>query len=122
MPLRTNAMKVKYAENQSQYKDFSATKNFDEDKERIIHSYKHWHIITNLFPYDKITQTHNMLIPKRVFGKMADCNKEEWQEYKTILNQFETEKYYDAILENFSKNKSISRHLHLHLIVWKKIS
>ncbi len=120
MPLRTTEMKVKYAENMSQYEDFSGTKNFDEDKERIIHSYTHWHIITNLFPYDKIAQTHDMLVPKRTFGKMSECNKDEWDEYKTIITQFEADAYYDAILENFSRNRSVSKHLHLHLLVWKE--
>jgi len=119
MPLRTNEMKAKYAENMNQYEDFSGTKNFEEDKERIIHSYRHWHIIANLFPYDKVAHTHDMLVPKRVFGKMSECNKEEWEEYKTIVTQFETDAYYDVILENFSSNKSVPCHLHLHLIIWK---
>jgi len=120
MPLRTDRMKEKYAENMNQYEDFISTKNFEEDKERIIHSYTHWYIIANLFPYDKIAATHNMLVPKRVFGKISECNKEEWEEYKTILNQFEDDGIYDAILENFSRNRSVCTHLHLHLIVWKK--
>ncbi|MFT7506886.1 MAG: diadenosine tetraphosphate (Ap4A) HIT family hydrolase [Acidimicrobiales bacterium] len=122
MPLRTNQMKTKYTENQVLYENFHDTKNFEEDKERIIHSYEHWDIITNLFPYDKIAEVHDMLVPKRVFGKMSECNKEEWAEYKIIISQFEADAYYDAILENFSKNKSVSRHLHIHLIILKTLS
>ena len=87
MTLRSSEMNKKYAENQAQYADFSATKNFDEDTKRIIHRYEHWYIIANLFPYDNITRTHDMLVPNRVFGKMSLCNKEEWEEYKTIITQ-----------------------------------
>ena len=119
MALRSSEMNKKYAENQAQYADFSATKSFDEDAESIIHQYKHWYIIKNLFPYDTIAQVHDMLVPNRVFGKMSLCNKVEWEEYKTIITQLEEDGYYDAILENFSKNRSVPKHLHLHLIVWK---
>lgn len=119
MPLRSDEMKEKYAEHRAQYENFSRTKDYREDHERIIRSYEHWYIIQNLFPYDKITKAHNMLVPKRVFSKMSECNKSEWSEYKIILNQLEDEGYYDAILENFSRNRSIYKHLHLHLLVWK---
>lgn len=119
MPLRTSETKEKYLANQAGYENFSVTKNYREDEERIIQSFEYWYIIANLFPYDKVAEQHDMLVPKRVFGKMSECTKEEWEEYKTIINQFEADGHYDAMLENFSKGKSILRHLHIHLIIWK---
>jgi len=120
MQLRSKEMRDKYAENQSHYTDFSSTKNFEEDKERVIQSFNHWNIITNLFPYDNVAEVHDMLVPKRIFGGLFDCTTEEWDEYKSIINQLEEDSYYDVLIKNFSKHKSIHRHLHIHLIIWKK--
>jgi len=89
-------------------------------KKRIIHSYTHWHIITNLFPYDKIAQTHDMLVPKRTFGKMSECNKDEWDESKQLSLNSRQMPTMMQFLENFSRNRSVSKHLHLHLLVWKE--
>ncbi len=120
MILRSAETQERYNQNQAQYTNFSETKDYREDEERVIRQYTHWYIIPNLFPYDKVAQVHDMLVPKRVFAKLSECNRVEWEEYKTILNQLEEEKYYDAIMENFSKHRSICKHLHLHLIIWKR--
>ena len=119
MPLRTDETKANYLSTQAKYKNFSQTKDYREDEEHILQSFTHWYLIANLFPYDKVAKQHDLLIPKRVFGKMSDCTKEEWEEYKQIINQFELDGHYNSMLENFSKGKSILRHLHIHLIVWK---
>lgn len=56
MPLRTSETKEKYFANQAGYENFSVTKNYKEDEERIIQSFEYWYIIANLFPYDKVAE------------------------------------------------------------------
>jgi diadenosine tetraphosphate (Ap4A) HIT family hydrolase len=117
---RSEETKNKYLAEQLRFDDFNATRQYDNKWDHVVTTYEHWYILTNLFPYDNLAQAHDLLVPKRIFGKMSDCDKEEWEEYKTILNQLESDGHYDAILENFSKSRSILKHLHLHLIIWKE--
>ncbi len=119
MALRSQKLIDAYKAEQTAHEDFRMVKDLSEDHERVIRSFEHWNIIENLYPYDLIAKEHHMLVPKRVFGKMSECTRDEWNEYKYLLNLFEEEDHYDAILENFSKGRSIIRHLHLHLLVYK---
>lgn len=119
MALRSKENADAYLEAQGGIADHLHLKDYSNDSEHIIRSFEYWHIISNLYPYDMIAKEHDMLVPKRVFSKLSDCTRLEWEEYKTILNVLETEGYYDAVLENFSRGRSILRHLHIHLIVWK---
>jgi len=120
MPLRTTEMKVKYAENMSQYEDFSGTKNFDEDKEESSTLILIGILLRICFRTIKIAQTHDMLVPKRTFGKMSECNKDEWDESKQLSLNSRQMPTMMQFLENFSRNRSVSKHLHLHLLVWKE--
>ena len=119
MKLRTKETHVAYQDAQSSHKNFSQTKDYTQDQERILKEYTHWYIIPNLYPYDQVTKIHDMLVPRRVFSRMSECNKNEWDEYLTIIAQLEQEKKYDALIENFAKGRSVLRHLHLHLVIWK---
>lgn len=119
MALRSTALSNSYLADQASRDDFRNNKDYQEDHERILRSFEHWHIIENLYPYDMIAKEHHMLVPKRVFSKMSECTRDEWNEYKYLVSLFEEEGHYSAILENFSKGRSIMKHLHLHLIVFK---
>lgn len=119
MTLRSEHIKNAYLEDQAQNVNFRTEKDYREDEENIFRSFEHWYIIENLYPYDLITKEHHMLVPKRVFSKMSECTRDEWNEYKYIINLLEEEGHYDGILENFSKGRSIMKHLHLHLLVYK---
>jgi len=112
-------MENAYQEEQSQRENYRQEKDYAEDQDRVLRTFNHWVILGNLYPYDLIAKEHDMLMPKRVFGKMSDCNREEWDEYKEIINLLEAENRYDAVLENFSRGRSILRHLHIHLLVYK---
>lgn len=77
--------------------------------------FTHWRIITNLFPYDNIAQTHHLLIPKRhvVERELTPAEVAELLNLKeTSLNDT-----YTFIFEPLPKQKSIPQHFHLHLIV-----
>ncbi len=120
MFLRLPRTQAAYDANRAQYTDFTHTKDYREDEEKIIREYTHWYIIPNLFPYDNVAEVHDMLVPKRVFGTLSEANNSERREYETICAQLETEGYYDSLIANFSKHRSVCKHLHLHLIVWKQ--
>lgn len=119
MSLRSEKLQAAYKQDQESRIDFRNQKDYEDDQERVLRTFEYWYVIENLYPYDLITKEHHMLVPKRVFGKMSECTREEWNEYKLLLNLFEEEGHYNAILENFSSGRSIMKHLHLHLLVYK---
>ena len=86
-----NQMENAYQEEQSQRENYRQEKDYAEDQDRVLRTFNHWVILGNLYPYDLIAKEHDMLMPKRVFGKMSDCNREEWDEYKEIINLLEAE-------------------------------
>lgn len=82
-----------------------------------IKEFKHWKIIKNDFPYDKIAKTHHMIIPVRCVEE-SGLTDEELKELKEIKHNylFPT---YEWILEATEKKKSVPGHFHLHLIISK---
>ena len=77
---------------------------------------KHWKIVVNDFPYDKIAERHDMIVPKRhvkeeelTAGELAELRELK----KTVLQR------YDYTLEATHKLKSIPDHFHLHLLTVK---
>jgi hypothetical protein len=60
---------------------------FTEAKESgdIITSFKHWHIMENLFPYDAIAEINHMIFPKRKVAFNWDLlSKEEREELEEL--------------------------------------
>lgn len=82
-----------------------------------------WKIVKNLFPYDKIAETHDMLIPNRHFvceNEMNASEREELVRLKVeILASLPRSKRYHAILENFQHSRTVA-HYHIHLIRLRK--
>ncbi len=82
-----------------------------------LKDFKFWKIIPNDFPYDKIAETHHMIVPLRHVTEDG-LNVEELKELKEIKDTvLHTE--YEYIIEATYKKKSIPEHFHLHLIVAK---
>lgn len=84
-------------------------------EDETLVEFTNWRIITNLFPYDNIAQTHHLLIPKRhVIEQELTA-----QEVAELHNLKETKlnDTYTFIFEPLPKQKSIPQHFHLHLIV-----
>lgn len=114
-------------ETEAKYQEFKKAKRlagadlyvFDLKEEVIIREFTHWLIIKNRFPYDNMTSVNHMLIPKRAFGDLLDASVEETAEYLEIKTILTNEAYYDALVENFPRSKSVSGHVHLHLVRWK---
>lgn len=108
-------------EAEQKYVDFRKTPEFGKDcalcSEPAIKQYKHWKIVKNNFPYDRIASVHNMIVPLEHKTEM-DIGKEEWIEFQQIKKDY-LDKTYEFIIEATSQKKSIPQHLHLHLIIAK---
>lgn len=80
-----------------------------------IAEFKHWKIMANRFPYDKVAVTHDMVVSLR-HADWADSTLEERAELDEIKKGYIND-HYDFIIEATTKKKSIPPHYHLHLIV-----
>lgn len=76
--------------------------------------FKHWRIVENKFPYDLITRTHHMIIPKMHIDDRS-IDPEQWAEYQKIKSTYINENY-EYLLEPTIRNKSIPTHFHMHLL------
>lgn len=82
-----------------------------------IQEFKSWRIVRNDYPYDKIAQEHNMLVPMRHVAE-KELSQDELSELMDIKLNLDDK--YDYIIEAAKKNKSIPAHFHLHLLVVKE--
>jgi hypothetical protein len=112
---RTPEMKKKYEEHLQTGALDKACPLCDK---KSIKTFKHWKIIDNKFPYDLIAKIHHMIVPIRHVVE-NDLNEEELEELRQIKENFFLNPQYDYIIEAATKNKSIPKHFHLHLIVAK---
>lgn len=92
---------------------------FADRYERLIREFDHWLLIENLFPYDRIAEVHHLLVPKRVFPFGEPLSVEEVGELADIKEELGSN--YDALAENFPRNRSVPGHFHLHLLVYKEV-
>lgn len=103
-------------ETEQQYQDFKDKGHLQDGcalcKEIPIETFTHWKIIPNRFPYDKIAEKHDMIIPIR---HSAEINDEERVELLILRSTYINE-HYRYILEATTRAKSIPAHFHLHLI------
>ncbi len=79
--------------------------------------FKYWALVKNNFPYDKIAEVHDMLIPKRHVTE-EELSQEEWHEFQQIKDEY-IHKEYEFMIEATHRKKSIPAHFHLHLLVAK---
>lgn len=86
------------------------------DREPLI-SFEYWKIIANDFPYDRITQKHDMLVPLRhVVGR--ELSDEERSELEKLKETYLGERY-QSVLESLQSAMTIPSHFHVHLLVLK---
>lgn len=86
---------------------------------KSIEEFNYWRVIKNRFPYDRIAEVHDMLIPKR-HTKEADLTEEERGELLGAKNGQYVSQNYHFIMEATTDVKSIPAHFHLHLTKIKK--
>ncbi|MFA5831138.1 MAG: HIT domain-containing protein [Candidatus Paceibacterota bacterium] len=84
--------------------------------------FAHWKILKNIFPYDRIAEEHDLLIPRRHFSEESEMTAEEREELVFIKTRLlPKKKKYDLVWENFSHMRSVS-HYHVHLLRAKRAS
>ena len=83
----------------------------------VLKDFTHWKLTDNLFPWDRISQTQHMVMPKRHVTE-DELTIEEKEEYKTIKHGY-VDAIYDVIAEATNRKKSIPGHFHIHLIITK---
>lgn len=91
---------------------------FNFKEETVVREFTHWVIIKNRFPYDTMARVNDILVSRRPIGRHYDGTREEEDEYHAILKILAEEAYYDALIENFPRAKSIKSFAHTHLVLW----
>ena len=94
-------------------------------KDRIIHEYKSFYIIRDLYP---VTKLHSLIITKRHIPSYFQCNSEEIKEIPIILNtQREELMLEDETITGFNIGMNIGEdagqtifHFHMHIIPRRK--
>ena len=112
---------------EAKYQEFKKAKQnagadlcvFNLDDETVVREFEHWLIIENRFPYDNMTNINHLLVPRRAVCTFKELSAAEQTERLSIYDLLVEEKYYDAMVENFPRSQSVSRHVHLHLVRWK---
>lgn len=115
----TEQAKLQFVADHNYDKSFTEEHRFDSTKEVIVRAFEYWIIIENKFPYDLVLSTNHMLVPKRIFGYLSEATDAELAEYDTIIKTLDQEGVYESMMENFTKGRSVRRHVHIHLMVWK---
>jgi hypothetical protein len=80
-----------------------------------IHTFKHWKIVDNKYPYDRVALVHEMILPLRHTDGL-DLTAQEVAELAKLKTTFLNDNYH-FMVEALPKAKSIPGHFHLHLIV-----
>jgi hypothetical protein len=83
-----------------------------------IKTFRHWKIVLNDFPYDRIAEKHHMIVPLRHISE-HDMDVNEALEFQGIKHGYIAAEY-QYMIEPTPKKKSIPEHFHVHLIVTKK--
>ena len=82
--------------------------------EKPLKDFVYWKLIQNRFPPTVAFKTSHMLLPRRVVADWGDLNRLELVELTEILAEFDDGRY-DQITMNFTRNRSVPGHFHLHL-------
>lgn len=84
------------------------------EAEPSLREWKHWRLIDNRFPYDRVFQEHHMLVPRRRVAQYSDFTMPELMELDKIIREF-CEVNYDALLLNMISGRSVLDMFHLHV-------
>ncbi|PIR86911.1 MAG: hypothetical protein COU11_03595 [Candidatus Harrisonbacteria bacterium CG10_big_fil_rev_8_21_14_0_10_49_15] len=79
-----------------------------------LKEFRFWRVIKNEFPYDRVAETHDMLIPKRHTGEGGLTEEERKELWEIKCGEYINNNYH-FIMEAVTKIKSIPNHFHLHL-------
>jgi hypothetical protein len=115
--LRTPETEAKYLEQRrlrtehpELYPPFSPT---EKDAVKI---FDHWMIIPNDFPYDAITDQHDMLFTRRPVVFDWDLLTQQELDELHIIKKTYIADTYDVFYENLPRGRTVPGHFHLHLL------
>jgi len=83
------------------------------EKELLKEEFNYWVILKNRFPYDNLTEIHDLLCVKRHISSEEELTFEETKELYEIKKGL---KKYSSVIFNLPQNQSLKGHLHFHLI------
>jgi len=115
---RTQATQTSYNDFKQNQSPSISHEQFDFANETIVQEYRYWYIIKNRFPYDTMVRVNDMLVSKRAVSTFKELKADEITEYSQILEELTESKSYDARIENFPHVKSVTQHIHIHLVCW----
>ena len=76
-------------------------------------AFTYWKVIPNAFPYDRIAEQHDMIVPLRHVAE-GELSLNELAELKEIKETYiDTE--YGMIMQGTHRLMSVPNHFHLHL-------
>ena len=93
--------------------------NFNIDSKQVLHEYKYFWLVENLFSYDIWDDLdvleHLMIVPKEHIESIGMLSEEALAEYARIIADFESKDYslYARSMKNVSKSVP---HQHTHLL------
>lgn len=85
--------------------------------EPVLHSFQHWYIIANRFPYDSAYKTSHMLIPNSRAAEWHQLTPAEKTELREIIATY-CQKHYHQVVENMTVRRSVLTIYHLHLLTF----
>ncbi len=109
--LRTLQMAQRYKDHRANNKD---TTECVLCSAAPLEVFVYWKVVNNDFPYDRIAQTHHMILPLRHVKEEGLTQEERDELFAIKCDQLQE---YDYIQEGTQKTLSIPEHFHLHLIV-----
>jgi hypothetical protein len=83
-----------------------------------LEEYTYWRRMRNLFPYDRLFATSDMLVTKRHTDEQGLTSAER-AELLTLKAGALGERY-DSILDHLPQQKSMPHHCHFHLISFRR--
>jgi len=92
----------------------------DPDYVTIVKEFDYWVIVENDYPYDAITDTHHMLVPRDVYTSFEDVSDAAAEELDAVVREYINENY-DATMENTMQNRTVPTHIHLHLLTFTRV-
>ena len=79
----------------------------------VVKEFKHFLIVDNEFPHDKLADRHHLLIPKR---RVANWYELGWREYRELTRiHWELGQEYDCIKLNYPSLLTVHDWVHFHL-------
>lgn len=83
-----------------------------------VRVFKHWMIVENRFPHDKIAEVNHMIVLKRACSDLRRIKASEWLELLFIV--WRIKHNYDTFTYNLPSMSSIKNIPHAHLYKLKK--